>query len=147
MSWECRLITYQRESNGKSLNVGDMFYGPTKEEVTADDLLTLDRQRGLWWPYAMCKDRLLSDYYRQHNAHRRPLLVFMPGRVLFCVDAMITRDGLPAGGGWSVSGEAPLITVSPSINMQGIYHGYIQNGIITDDCEGRVYKEDGRIQR
>ena len=38
------------------------------------------------------------------------------------------------GNRWSVSGEPPSITVSPSINCAypGGWHGFIQNGEITD---------------
>lgn len=40
---------------------------------------------------------------------------------------------------WSVSGDLPNVTVTPSINMVGVYHGWIQNGVITDDCDGRTF--------
>lgn len=33
----------------------------------------------------------------------------------------------------------PCTTVEPSINLHGIYHGFLQQGIITDDCEGRQF--------
>lgn len=39
---------------------------------------------------------------------------------------------------WKRTGEPPNITVTPSINHQGKYHGHLQNGYLTDDCEGRV---------
>lgn len=56
----------------------------------------------------------------------------------------------PDGSSWSVTGEAPNFTVSPSINCyesrgkdgvlyrQG-WHGWLQNGVLSDDCEGRTY--------
>ena len=40
---------------------------------------------------------------------------------------------------WSVQGEPPNITVSPSINQKGLYHGHIKNGVITDDVDGRKF--------
>jgi len=40
---------------------------------------------------------------------------------------------------WQRTGEAPNITLTPSINWVGQYHGWLQNGILTDDCEGRTY--------
>ncbi|MDB5056000.1 MAG: hypothetical protein JWM44_4050 [Bacilli bacterium] len=57
-----------------------------------------------------------------------------------------TQDGT----GWNVIGEAPNFTVTPSINRYASYnhkgwHGYITNGVLTDDCEGRVYDEGGEI--
>jgi hypothetical protein len=42
-----------------------------------------------------------------------------------------------------ISGEGNNITVKPSILVTGherIYHGFIENGILTDDCDGRVYE-------
>lgn len=41
---------------------------------------------------------------------------------------------------WNVTGSAPTFTLSPSINCEGVYHGWIQNGIITEDCEGRPFQ-------
>lgn len=43
------------------------------------------------------------------------------------------------GGKWDVQGVPPRITVSPSINLQGAYHGWIKDGVISDDCEGRKF--------
>lgn len=41
---------------------------------------------------------------------------------------------------WDVTGELPKVTVSPSIHMVGIYHGYIRDGQITDDVDGRKFE-------
>lgn len=56
----------------------------------------------------------------------------------FCVHSPATSEG-SHGAGWDVSGEAPKITVSPSINIVGSYHGWIRDGVISDDCEGRKF--------
>ena len=40
---------------------------------------------------------------------------------------------------WNVEGELPGITVTPSILQEGKYHGYVKNGLVTDDCEGRKF--------
>ena len=47
------------------------------------------------------------------------------------------------GGGekWSMVGTPPAITVSPSINCVGSYHGWIRAGVLTDDCEGRKFPQ------
>jgi hypothetical protein len=51
------------------------------------------------------------------------------------------------GSSWAVSGEAPNFTVSPSINCypsrnrQG-WHGYLTNGVLTDDLDGSTYREE-----
>jgi hypothetical protein len=90
--------------------------------------------------------RFLSEYYWQNNADRRPLFVVLPNNDLFCIDGQCWSGGNHYGG-WTVAGEAPNITVSPSINIGGSYHGFLQNGIISDDVEGRVYAEDGTLIR
>lgn len=48
----------------------------------------------------------------------------------------------PASGGgkWTVEGALPNITVAPSIHQVGSYHGFVKAGVITPDCEGRIFK-------
>lgn len=82
--------------------------------------------------------RLSDEYVRDHLGKRRPLIVCLPNGELFCPDSAYTNRS-PLGPGWTVTGDAPSITVSPSINCIGRYHGWIQNGVITDDCEGRRF--------
>ena len=44
------------------------------------------------------------------------------------------------GGQWQIiSGEPPNITVMPSIGYPGVYHGWLRDGILTDDLDGREY--------
>lgn len=50
-------------------------------------------------------------------------------------------DGSP---GWDVTGELPNITARPSINSYPTkihegYHGWLTNGVLSDDLEGRMY--------
>jgi hypothetical protein len=42
------------------------------------------------------------------------------------------------GGGWTRTGEPPHITARPSIASPG-YHGWLDNGILSDDLDGRSY--------
>lgn len=71
------------------------------------------------------------------------LWVLLPGRSLFCVDtAAYDETRGHHGEGWKVTGTPPTITVTPSINCIGSYHGYIRDGVITDDCEGRTFPEE-----
>lgn len=46
-------------------------------------------------------------------------------------------DGDSRPGVWTRVGEPPAITVSPSINLPGRYHGFLRDGALTDDVEGR----------
>lgn len=40
---------------------------------------------------------------------------------------------------WDVHGTLPNITVHPSVNAEGYYHGWIKDGVISEDCEGRKF--------
>lgn len=46
--------------------------------------------------------------------------------------------------GWSITGTIPNLSINPSINHEGIYHGWVQNGELSDDIEGRKYDEKGK---
>lgn len=130
MSWPLRMVPAPGDEPGgtpwKELRVGDMWFAP----------YLLEHPEGSIFRPAV--------KYFQRNGHRPPLVVRLPGPVDWCVDGPPWRDGKPTGDGWDVTGEPPTITVSPSINIGGIYHGYIQGGVITDDCEGRQFDENGR---
>lgn len=77
-------------------------------------------------------DRLSVDHVLHRNG-QPTLWVRIPGGP-FCLD-MCTREWAT----WIRMGDPPRITVSPSINEVGIWHGYIRDGMITDDVEGRAY--------
>lgn len=113
MPWPCRLIEEPKTPEAwAAVRPGDMW-------------LQKDRDR---------QDPQLSESYRRHRAALRPpAVVCLPGNVRFCVDA---DYGV---GGWDVRGEPPRLTVSPSIDAQGIYHGFLRGGILTDDVDGRKY--------
>lgn len=152
MSWQCKLIdivgthdikvtpppgggvcgeTLLVDATGnhhrfRELPVGTMFYIP--KDCDKDS-----------WPWYLSENDDLSDYYHQNNSHRQPLLVILPGHNLFLVDGKCWDRGRKYGG-WRVSGEAPNITIQPSIDLKGFYHGFLTNGVIGDDVEGRKYK-------
>ena len=101
---------------------------------------------GAMWPdgdwlerYSGGKPFLSPEYHRDWAAKRPPLVVVLPDGNDFCIDSVTISDGVLGDHGWQVTGEAPSVTLSPSINVKGSYHGYIQNGVITDDCEGRTF--------
>lgn len=126
MSWPCRLLTaeeYEAKRAAGQLQVGDMWFAPW-----------LDRGK----PTAL----LGPNYFRNHKARRPPLVVRLPGPCDFCVDSPFIHDGKPYGEGWDVSGDAPRITVLPSIDLGGVggYHGHISNGVISDDVAGRKFE-------
>ena len=76
----------------------------------------------------------LAEGFWKDNADKRPpICVVTPSGSDWVVDAGSTN-----GDGWVVTGDAPNITCSPSIVVPG-YHGFLKNGVFTDDLEGRKY--------
>lgn len=139
-SGETRLLDADRKEHSyEDLPPGTMFFLPKDPVSEGEDE---EPRRSTPWPWYWAKEDWLSDYYRQNNSHRQPLFVVLPGRHLFLVDGKCFKDGEKYGG-WAVTGEAPLITVHPSINIGGMYHGHLQNGVLSEDCEGRTYDELG----
>lgn len=69
-----------------------------------------------------------ANYLRDSAAKRKPLWVCLSGLVWFPIDSAPTNGG----DGWTVTGDPPAITVSPSINVVGIWHGWLRNGVLTE---------------
>jgi len=111
---------------------GAMWYDPTKPEVWKV-LIESDLRAGKMVDFS-------DEYIRDWLGKRSPLMVRLPNGFEFCLDWKASHAG---NSGWVVSGEAPNITTSPSINMfpkdSGGWHGYIRNGAIDDDLNGRRY--------
>lgn len=96
----------------------------------------------------------ISDFYRQNHAGKRPVYMVMLPCGEFCIDSTFYNPEKGYHGGWHTSGEAPNFEVSPSINIVKSYHGHVQNGVVTADCEGRTFPNargrdgrDGRVLR
>lgn len=124
MSWPCRLV--EKPPLNEHGNVA-------WEELQVGDMWFLDL------PEAELRLRNLSAYYWANNAGRKPLVVKLPGPNYFLIDGQCFDSGRGFYDGWTVSGTPPCITVQPSINLVGRYHGWLQNGVISDDCEGRNF--------
>lgn len=62
---------------------------------------------------------------------------------------LVTPGGLANLAEHSVTGEGETLTVSPSILISRLeggqkiptYHGYLENGILKDDCDGRTFPQ------
>ena len=69
----------------------------------------------------------------------RSLVMRLPGGGEWAIDGPSSN-----GPGWSRTGEPPKITARPSIlshasgTIKG-YHGWLTDGVLTDDLEGRQY--------
>lgn len=80
------------------------------------------------------------NFWQNGYGNRPSYMVVLPCGCPFHMDAA-TRDG----GGWDVTGEAPNLTVTPSIGHEH-YHGWLANGELSDDLEGRTYERHDRDQ-
>lgn len=115
MPWQCKLLP-EEETTGA---IGEMWFSSHARTSIPGSL---------------------SPQYRRDWADKRdPLFVMTPGGI-WCVDRCSVRKGVWSGNGWTVIGVAPNITGSPSINIEGEYHGWLQNGVLSDDLEGRKYE-------
>jgi len=117
MPIQCRLI--DPETKIGDMKPGDMFYNSRILE------------------YKPLMDMLSPEYIRDWHGKRPPIQVMLPNNHLWCVDYKFSGKE----NGWTVTGDAPNITTMPSINSLCVngYHGWLQNGILTDDIEGRTY--------
>jgi hypothetical protein len=98
---------------------------------------------GPWQPgWAFPFGYALSEHYKANVAEqRRPISVCVPTRTgrctPFCIDSHPTDKPDAAWqvtiAGELVEGERPDITVTPSIHCIGLYHGFLTNGVLTDD--------------
>lgn len=87
-----------------------------------------------------CVDTSFWRHVKEPCKHNMPDGTIKPvNECPFCDDSGMSRRGEYYGDGWTVTGDLPRITVSPSINIVGSYHGWIQNGVISEDCEGRKF--------
>jgi hypothetical protein len=121
VKWKCFLVNERPKPGDDNYKPGAMWFGER-----FDDL-----DKYLYWP---SKEFLAST--------RRPLYVLLPSNTkwleLFLLDMAPSSD---ESGGWTYTGTPPEVTLSPSINCVGRYHGFIQNGYVTADCEGRRFPE------
>lgn len=116
MTWSIRLLDRRPEHP----EIGDMWPAP-------------------WWLDEAVRDKLSAEYNATTRAHRAPLIVRLPGDLDFCIDSRAWSGGKVYGDGWHPVGDPPRVTLNPSINFPGIYHGWIRDGVISDDCEGRTF--------
>ena len=121
-----------------------------------------ERMIGVLYPVTAENRPFLSPHYREHVAAVRPPLVLMVpafwpdspdslvaktpggfrlGAQPWCIDSAPSND---ANGGWTVECPWPLedgqdvaLTIHPSLNCVGSYHGWIKDGVISADVEGR----------
>lgn len=74
---------------------------------------------------------LSSFYWRDWSDTRAPWCIVLPNGELWECDRKSNN-----GEGWIITGEGLNISAWPSINAKG-YHGWLKDGVFSDDVEGR----------
>jgi len=116
----------------KDAQIGDCWYYPNWD--TAEHPYPMLRQHFL--------DHQASRQYKEQWADKRPpIVVQLPPGFGFSPDEKYGRPENTARDGWTVTGslEDGSLVVSPSVNVVGTYHGFIQGGQVSDDVEGRRF--------
>lgn len=122
------------------------LYTPDGQRIEGTDLTDNTPWQPGWcfhWGY-----QLSNKYKNTVAVYRQPIIVMVPIRnaktehnaTPFCIDSYPTSA---PDGHWEVEvdmetlveGYRPDITVTPSINCVGLYHGFLQHGLLTDDLE------------
>jgi hypothetical protein len=88
---------------------------------------------GAMWetPY-LNHDSFTSTFFKE-SGRPQPIMVMLPDGYQWCMDQTASN-----GPGWDVTGTPPLCTARPSILSPG-YHGWLTDGVLSDDLEGRTY--------
>ena len=126
MSWVCRLVdvTGFEGTDFARLAPGSLYFAP----------------------WLLERSSLSNQYRRDWAGKRPPLVLVVPGYGGHCLDQewwpyMPGRDH----DGWEITGDPPQITASPSlgigkdVNGRWAYHGWLRDGFLSDDIEGRTY--------
>jgi hypothetical protein len=86
----------------------------------------------MWFVTWPSPDQWSTYYEMQGRGYRLPLVLMTPAGEWWM--------DIPAsnGPGWQVTGEVPRVTARPSIHIPGRYHGWLTEGQLSNDIDGRV---------
>lgn len=79
------------------------------------------------FPENLFSDTQVGDMWRvpeRDRDGRQAWLIRLPNDLIWCTTERASGDGIM----WDVVGEPPNITVTPSIDAEGRWHGFITNG-------------------
>lgn len=140
MAWPCFMVelagrTEPEQTPGGGTVTRQLWKLPSGKIVGFDELPV-----GAMWFDACCECGRGAEC--PHANEERELCVKMPGGSNGSIWNIDQGKNIKARGGnphavWIREGEPPNVTVTPSINWIGHYHGWLHGGILTDDCEGR----------
>lgn len=121
--WQVRESEIYADANGREFQLGDPVVGMMWEMPWMASPRRHDPTRE-----RHPASYLSVHYYRDWASRRPPICVATPGKrnAQWVVDSKSSN-----GDGWIVTGDAPNITCSPSIVVDG-YHGWLKDGVFSD---------------
>jgi hypothetical protein len=119
---KCFLVS-QDEIIYRQYEPGAMWFAPWYIDHLEPQLSPEEAHRRCWF--------ISLQYFRKHWKQRPPIVVCCPDERHWVVDQVADN-----GPGWTVTGDAPLITCQPSIKTGGKYHGYLTHGVFSDSLPG-----------
>ena len=114
MAWECYMVEYAGQTEPELFEDGGSF-SHAQWKLADGTIVQIDGLR----PGAMWFDDDCG------------LCVLLPCKIIWHPDRSDRT--------WKRTGDPPNVTITPSINAVGTYHGYLTNGALTDDLEGRTF--------
>jgi len=123
MSWQTRKIY---DPTNTVLKVGDWWHCPWYVEKFQH-------------PQAGDHPILSPEYIRDWLGQRDPIVIVCPGGHHWLIDGYTHYNGNRGKGGWTITGSDGLWTASPSIHFEGTYHGWLRDGVLSDDVDGRTF--------
>ena len=143
MPWPLILLSereWKQRRNDYTLVVGHCCYAPW--------ILLINAQGEDDWRKKELGARYLNLPDNPERPRRAPILICLPDTssvpTIWCPDQMAwNAERKSHGNGWDVTGVLPAVTITPSINYPGRYHGYVRDGFVTDDVEGRKFNPCG----
>lgn len=71
---------------------------------------------------------LSIEYLRDWKGKRPPIMICLP----VAGPRILDQKWMNSDHGWVITGDPPNLTASPSIHIIGKYHGWLQNGELTN---------------
>jgi hypothetical protein len=130
MGWPCIHIRSIRQGDWEEREGGGKIRQPYYTLPDGREVRFSDLPVGAMWD-----SKIDPNYFGKRGG---PCVV-LPGRMIWRMGEEGTNGHL-----WTLSGDIPNVTASPSINFVGTYHGWVQNGVVSDDCEGRKFDVNGK---
>ena len=130
MGWKCFILDGPPRNGTSDYQPGAMWIGDTDPRNPTEDanwnfVPSIEYLAGTMKPWWIA---LPGPSYTIEGEEHKTLQYFALGQ---------RASGNPTG--WVISGKPPNITITPSIDCVGRYHGFVRDGIITPDCEGRLF--------